>query len=56
MRLVKKTEKRKAKYWVRPGRGCLWWDDVLSSFSVDQEWIQNFQTSFEKNLLKSFVN
>ena len=24
MRLVKKTEKRKAKYWVRPGQRCLW--------------------------------
>ena len=34
-RLVKRTEKRKAKYWVRPRRGCLWWDNVLSGFAVD---------------------
>ena len=44
MRLVKKTEKRKAKYWVRPGQGCLW-QDVLSGFIVDQEWIENVRMS-----------
>ena len=43
--LVKKTEKGKAKYWVRPGRGCLWWDNVLCGFAVDQEWIENFRMS-----------
>ena len=43
--LVKKTEKRKAKYSVKPGRGCLWWDNVLSGFAVDQEWIENFRVS-----------
>ena len=44
-RLVKKTEKRKAKYWVRAGRGCLWRDNVLNGFAVDQEWIENFRMS-----------
>ena len=49
-RLVKKTGKKKAKYWVRPWRGCLWWD-VLSGLAVDQEWIDNFRMprkSFEE--------
>ena len=50
-RLVKKTEKGKAKYWVRPGRGCLWWDNVLSGFAVDHELIEHFRMlrkSFEE--------
>ena len=42
---LKKPGKKKAKNWVRPGRGCLWWDNVLSGFAVDQEWIENFQMS-----------
>ena len=53
-RLLKKNEKRKAKSWVKPGRGCLWWDNVLSGFAVDQEWIENFEG--QENLLKSFFN
>ena len=48
-RLVKETEERKAKYWVRPGRGCLWLDNVLSGFAVNQEWAENF-----KNVKKIF--
>ena len=42
---LKKTEKRTVKYWVRPGRESLWWDNVLSGFAEDQEWIENFRMS-----------
>ena len=42
---LKKTERRRVKNWIRLGRESLWWDNVLSGFAVDQEWIENFQMS-----------
>ena len=51
-----KTRKRrqsnpKRKYWIRPGRTSLWWDNFVSSMTVAEEWRENFRMSRE-----SFMN
>ena len=30
------------RHWVRPGRNTLWWDNILSGISVEDEWRENF--------------
>ena len=35
--------KRTSRFWVRPGRSSLWWDNILSGIVIDEEWIENFR-------------
>ena len=33
------------RFWVRPGRTSLWWDNFLSGVVISEEWKENFRMS-----------
>ena len=35
------------RHWVRPGRNTLWWDNILSGISVEDERRENFRMTRE---------
>ena len=41
---VRKRRKRR-RFWVRPGRTSLWWDNLIAGVAVDEEWKENFRMS-----------
>uniref|UniRef100_A0A1X7VT90 Uncharacterized protein n=1 Tax=Amphimedon queenslandica TaxID=400682 RepID=A0A1X7VT90_AMPQE len=46
MRVKRIKKKRKPrKYWVRPGRTSLWWDNMRRGETVDEEWKENLRMS-----------
>ena len=47
-RFIKHRKRRKIgrkKYWVKPGRTSLWWENLLNGLSADEEWKINFRMS-----------
>ena len=40
-----RKERRPRRFWIRPGRTCLWWDNFLSGIVVEAEWKENFRMS-----------
>ena len=36
---------RPRRFWVRPGRTSLWWDNFISRKVVEEEWRENFRMS-----------
>ena len=55
---VSKRRRRKSmksrRFWVRPGRSSLWWDNFLSGIVIDAEWKENFRMS--KNSFQHLCN
>ena len=43
-KFIRKGRKRR-KFWVRPGRSSLWWDNLRTGVTVDEEWKENFRLS-----------
>ena len=43
--------RRRKKFWIRPGRTSLWWDNIWKNKTVDEEWHENFRMSRD-NFLK----
>ena len=42
-RINKSKKKRQARrFWVRPGRTQVWWQNFLNNIVVDEEWKENF--------------
>ena len=50
-----KEKKRRAKklvrYWIRPGRSSLWWDNFANGRVVQEEWIENFRMTKESFII-----
>ena len=44
-RLGKKGERRKQRFWIRPGRTSAWWDGFVSEIVLPEEWRENFRMS-----------
>ena len=44
-RLGKKGERRKRRFWIRPGRTSAWWDDFVSEIVLPEEWRKNLKIS-----------
>ena len=47
---VKKPQSKR-KYWVRPGRTALWWENLKSGLTLAEEWKENSRitkSSFSK--------
>ena len=44
-RLGKKGERRKRRFWIRPGRTSAWWDGFVSEIVLPEEWRENFRMS-----------
>ena len=40
-----KRERRQRRFWVRPGRTCLWWENFLNGVVLEEEWKENFRMS-----------
>ena len=40
-----KKKRRRRRFWVRPGRTSLWWDNLRGGVAVDEEWKENFRMS-----------
>ena len=40
-----KRLREERKYWVRPGRTDLWFQNILNNQSADEEWVENFRMS-----------
>ena len=38
-----KRERKPRRFWIRPGRTSLWWDNFLND--VKEEWKENFRMS-----------
>ena len=43
-RKMKKRRKRR-RFWIRPGRTSLWWDNLRAGLSIEEEWKENFRMS-----------
>jgi hypothetical protein len=41
---IKKRRKRR-RFWIRPGRTSLWWDNLWTGVSIEEEWKENFRMS-----------
>lgn len=57
-RLGRKGTRR--RFWVRPGRTSIWWDNIIRGLTVNEEWKENFRmskSSFYKlcNELRSYI-
>ena len=50
---IHNPKRKKRKYWVRPGRTLLWWENFVNNIVVAEEWRENFQMSKE-NFMKLF--
>ena len=40
-----KRRRNRGRFWVRPGRTSLWWNNLRTGVSVDVEWKENFRMS-----------
>ena len=40
-----RKERRPRRFWIRPGRTSLWWDNFLSGIMLEEEWKENFRMS-----------
>ena len=43
--ICKKGERRKRRFWIRPGRTSAWWDGFVSEIVLPEEWRENFRMS-----------
>ena len=34
--------RRQRRFWIRPGRTSLWWDNFLNGIVLEEEWKENF--------------
>ena len=46
-RVKKKIIRKKRRHWVRPGRNNIWWKNIISGISLQDEWRENFRVSRE---------
>ena len=37
--------RRQRRFWIRPGRTSLWWDNFLNGIVLEEEWKENFRMS-----------
>lgn len=37
--------RQRRRFWIRPGRTALWWDNFVSGLVVPEEWRENFRMS-----------
>ena len=42
---TKKKERKRPRYWVRPGRSNRWWTNILNNKATLEEWRENFRMS-----------
>ena len=40
-----KRERKPRRFWIRPGRTSLWWDNFLNGVMLEEEWKENFRMS-----------
>ena len=38
-------ERRKRRFWTRPGRTSAWWMNFMNNIVVAEEWLENFRMS-----------
>ena len=38
-------ERRKRRFWVKPGRTAVWWQNFLDNIVIPEEWGENFLMS-----------
>lgn len=48
---IHNPKRTKRKYWVRPGRTSLWWENFVNNIVVAEEWRESFRMSKE-NFMK----
>ena len=48
---IHNPKRKKRKYWVRPGRTSLWWENFENNIVVAEDWRENFRMSKE-NFMK----
>ena len=41
-RNTKKKERKRPRFWVRPGRSSRWWTNILINKATLEEWRENF--------------
>ena len=46
-RVKKKIIRKERRHWVRPGRNNIWWKNIVSGISLQDEWRENFRVSRE---------
>ena len=46
-RVKKKIIRKERRHWVRPGRNNIWWKNIISGISLQDEWRENFRVSRE---------
>ena len=56
----RKSVRNQRRFWVRPGRTSLWWDNFMTGTMIDEEWRENFRMSKESfmrlcDLLRPFL-
>ena len=44
-RLGKKRQRKKRRFWIRPGRTNAWWNGFIRELVVPEEWRENFRMS-----------
>ena len=47
----KKVIRREQRFWIRPGRSTIWWDNFLNNAVLLEEWRENFRMSKESFLI-----
>ena len=40
-----RKERKQRRFWIRPGRTSLWWDNFLNGVMLEEEWKENFRMS-----------
>ena len=40
-----RRRRRPRRFWIRPGRTSLWWDNFLNGVTLEEEWKENFRMS-----------
>ena len=41
----RKRKRRRPRFWIRPGRSSLWWDNFMNGKVIAKEWNENFRMS-----------
>ena len=42
---TRRERRRPRRFWVRPGRTTVWWDNFVAGIVVEEEWKENFRLS-----------
>ena len=40
-----RKERKRRRFWVRPGRTSAWWDSFLNGIMLEEKWRKNFRMS-----------